>query len=322
MSVPTKPGPNPGTRPDSMSGLLQIAKAPWFKPVAVTVALVVLFGVAVVVARFLRGLQPVEDFIATYHGTTTLPDSAPKGIPAWLGWQHFLNMFFLLFIIRSGWQIRNSSLPMNWKRKKPNWLFRISGKKINLAIWWHLNWDTLWILNGLVFLVLIFVTGQWMRLVPLGWDAFPNALSVALQYLSLDWPLENGWVNYNSLQLLTYFVTVFLATPLAIITGIRMSPAFQARATKAATVFPMTIARKIHFLVMLWFVVFIVIHVTLVFATGALRNLNHMYAAQDNDGWLGFWIFLASMLGLVGGWFAASPFVIRYFASFSGNVTR
>jgi hypothetical protein len=73
---------------------------------------------------------------------------------------------------------------------------------------------------------------------------------------------------------------------------------------------------------MLWFVVFIVIHVTLVFATGTLRNLNHMYAARDDDGWLGFWIFLASILTLVGAWFAASPFVIRYFASFSGNVTR
>ena len=322
MFTPTKPNSKPGARYSSISGPLPIAKATWFKPVAVAVGLVVLFAVSVLVARYLRGLQPVQDFIAKYHGTTTLPDNAPMGIPAWLGWQHFLNMFFLLFIIRSGWQIRSSSLPMNWKRKKQNWLFRKSGKKINLAIWWHLSLDMLWLLNGVVFFVLIFVTGQWMRLVPLGWDVFPNAVSVGVQYLSLDWPLENGWVNYNSLQLITYFVTVFLAAPLAMITGIRLSPAFQARVPKAATVFPMTIARKLHFMVMLWFVIFIIIHVTLVFATGALRNLNHMYAAQDSDSWLGFWIFLASILALTGAWFAASPFVIRYFASFSGNVTR
>ena len=74
-----------------------------------------------------------------------------------------------------------------------------------------------------LFFVLLFVTGQWMRIVPTSWDVFPNALSAALQYVSLDWPTENGWVNYNSLQLLAYFVTVFIAAPLAIVTGMRMS---------------------------------------------------------------------------------------------------
>ena len=28
----------------------------------------------------------------------------------------------------------------------------------------------------------------------------PNALSVLIQYLSLDWPADNGWVAYNGLQ--------------------------------------------------------------------------------------------------------------------------
>ena len=42
---------------------------------------------------------------------------------------------------------------------------------------------------------------------------FPNALSVVIQYLSLDWPTENGWVAYNGLQLFAYFVTVFVAAP-------------------------------------------------------------------------------------------------------------
>ena len=60
---------------------------------------------------------------------------------------------------------------------------------------------------GLIDCVLLFVTGQWMRVIPTSWEVFPNALSAALQYVSLDWPTENGWVNYNGLQQLAYRVS-------------------------------------------------------------------------------------------------------------------
>ena len=100
---------------------------------------------------------------------------------------------------------------------------------IGLARWWHLSMDLLWLLNGMVFYVLLFATGQWQRLVPTSWAVFPNALSVLIQYLSLNWPVENTWVAYNGLQLIAYFVTVFVAAPLALITGLGMSPALSTR---------------------------------------------------------------------------------------------
>ena len=121
---------------------------------------------------------------------------------------------------------------------------------IGLARWWHLGIDTLWLANGIVFFVLLFTTGQWMRLVPLHWDVFPNALSVAIQYLSLDWPTESGWSNYNSLQLLAYFITVFLAAPLALLTGLGMSPALSTRFRRISSVFSIQFARSVHFLVL------------------------------------------------------------------------
>ncbi|EUA42735.1 putative thiosulfate reductase cytochrome B subunit [Mycobacterium xenopi 4042] len=82
---------------------------------------------------------------------------------------------------------------------------------IGLARWWHLGVDVLWLLNGAVFYVLLFATGQWRHIVPTNWDVFPNAVSVAIQYLSLHWPTDNGWVAYNGLQVLAYFTTVFIA---------------------------------------------------------------------------------------------------------------
>jgi hypothetical protein len=151
---------------------------------------------------------------------------------------------------------------------------------------------------------------------------FPNALSTAIQYASLNWPVENGWVNYNSLQLLAYFTTVFVAAPLAIVSGIRMSGAWPANATRLTKAYPITVARAIHFPVMLYFVLFVIAHVTLVLATGALRNLNHMYAGRDDAGWWGLGIFAISLAVMVGAWVAARPLLLRPVASLTGTVSR
>ena len=120
---------------------------------------------------------------------------------------------------------------------------------------------------------------------------FPSAASVLIQYLSLHWPTENGWTAYNSLQLLAYFITVFVAAPLALITGLGMSPALSTRIKPVSRVLSIQVARSLHFLVLVWFLFFIVIHVTLVFTTGLLRNLNHIYAGRDDSSWIGFGIF-------------------------------
>jgi hypothetical protein len=294
----------------------------WFRLVWIAPALVVGLLIVVVAAIGIRSLPAVQDFLVTYPGSTPLPADAPVGIPAWLGWQHFLNMFFLLFIVRTGWVIRQGVRPsVFWMRRNDG---RLRTKnppiRIGLPLWFHLSVDALWVLNGIVFVVLLFSTGQWMRIVPTSWGVIPNAVSAGLQYLSLNWPTEHAWVNYNSLQLLSYFATVFLAAPLALITGIRIAPGFAARLRPLDRVFPTRAARTIHFLVMIYFVAFVVVHVTLVLATGALENLGVMYAASDDAGWAGFWIFAASLVVLAAGWIAARPAVLTAIAGRTGTV--
>ena len=170
--------------------------------------------------------------------------------------------------------------------------------------------------------MLLFATGHWVRIVPTSWEVFPNALSAAIQYVSLDWPTENGWVNYNSLQQLAYFATVFIAAPLAVITGVRMSGFWPKNAKALNRAYPVEWARAVHFPVMLYFVAFIIVHVALVFATGALRNLNHMYGGSDVVNWIGFWIFV----GLAGDHRASAgsppgPLVLAPIAALSGRVS-
>jgi len=63
---------------------------------------------------------------------------------------------------------------------------------------------------------------------------------------------------------------------------------------------------------MVWFLFFIAVHVTLVLTTGALRNLNHVYAVRDDASWVGFALFAASMAVIVVLWVAATPFTLAH----------
>jgi methionine sulfoxide reductase catalytic subunit len=159
---------------------------------------------------------------------------------------------------------------------------------------------------------LVFSTGHWQRLVPTSWDYVPNAISVGLQYLSLDWPSEMGWTAYNALQVFAYFFTVFIAAPAALITGLGLSPALSTRLRLVSTPLSIQVARSLHFLIMVWFLVFIWLHVTLVLTTGARANLNHMFAARNDDSWVGFLMFAAAMLVVIIAWAAATPFTLRH----------
>lgn len=291
----------------------------WAIPAAVVVVVAI-----VLVAKALRAGGPVHDFVATYPGDAALPAGAPIGFPAWLQWQHFLNSFFILFVIRTGLQLRAPRRPSAFWIRRNTGLIRTANPpvRIGLPLWFHLSITTLWLLNGAVFYVLLFASGQWVRVVPTGWDVVPNAVSAGIQYASLEWPIANGWVNYNGLQLLSYFVTIFIAAPLAILTGIRMAPGFAARLRPLDRIFPTRIVRGIHFGVMIYYIAFIVVHVTLVFTTGALRNLNHMYAGRDDQSWIGLAVFTVSLVVMVVGWVAARPSVLAAIAGRTGTVIR
>lgn len=299
-------------------------KSRWFPLVWVIPALLVAFLVVVLLANWLRGLPGIQSFMTDFPGRSALPESAPVGFPAWLAWQHFLNAFLIIFVIRSGWAIRTTKRPAAYWTRNNTGILRTKGQpeRISLNHWFHISIDVLWLLNGLVFYILIFATGQWMRIVPVSWDVFPNAVSAGIQYASLNWPLEMGWVNYNALQTLTYFLTVFVAAPLAAITGIRMAPGLAARFKSIEKVFPITLARAIHFPVMLYFVAFIVVHVFLVLTTGAINNLNHMYAVRNDESWWGFWIFAASIVVMAVAWVAARPSILSSIAALTGKVRR
>lgn len=295
--------------------------------------------VGIAVGRELRGLPFIEEFIQRYPGHTSDPISY-QGFPDWLRIQHFANIILMMFIIRSGIQIladhprlyldKNSTPGSEWFRFQhevpkdrlwvakddavtlPGWI-GLPGIRhsIGLARWWHFSCDMLWMLNGIVFYVLLFTTHQWERLIPTSWEVIPNALSMMLQYLSLQMPPENGWIRYNSLQQIAYFITVFVAAPLAIFTGLMQAPAIANSFGFLGKLFNRQFSRTIHFLIMLWFVQFLVVHVTMVFVTGVRRNLNHITIGTDTLDFTGLLIAAIALTGLAIVWFRATPFTLN-----------
>ncbi|WP_326968161.1 cytochrome b/b6 domain-containing protein [Arthrobacter sp. CG_A4] len=288
----------------------------WIKRVVLlAVGAVAAAAILVLAARGVTTLPGVPAFLERYPGEYHLPQTAEPGFPWWAQWTHFLNFFLIVLIIRSGYQVRTQQKPPAF------WTPKRGGKKISITLWLHQSLDILWLVNGLVFVVLLFASGHWMRIVPTSWEVFPNALSALLQYMTLDWPVENGWVNYNSLQQLMYFLVVFIAAPLAAITGVRMSEFWPTNAKTLDRIYPVEAARAVHFPTMLFFVLFILVHVFLVLSTGALRNLNHMFGGTDVVNWTGFWLFAAAIAITIAGWYAARPILLAPLAKLFGQVS-
>ena len=335
-----------GGIPEEMATLPQIRVGKrWYSfrryaPLAVAVAVVLLLG-GVFGARALRAVPAVQAFIAAYPGTGSFGPRVLSGFPWWLRYQHYLNFVLMLLIIRAGvadsrrpprltvdagcapeseWFRLRQAVPTDrpWTAKDdsvalPRWL-GLPGIRhsIGLARWWHFGMDVLWVANGAVFCVLLFATDQWHRLVPMSWDVVPSAASVALQYLSLDFPPPSGWEQYNALQMLTYFVTVFVAAPLALATGLLQSPAIAARFGFGAGVLNRQVSRTVHFGVLLYFVAYIAVHVTMVCITGAAVNFNHITRGVDAPDASGVWLFVLGTAVAAAIWIAATPFTLRY----------
>ena len=266
-------------------------------------------------------------------GVGPAPETAvgPVGFPAWLRITHYVNFLFLVLLIRSGLQILmdhprlygnvHCTPGTEWLRLTPVevphdrvWTAKDDSRHLSpwiglpgyrhtvgMARHWHFLSVLFWVGNGLVFLVLLFVTDQWKRLVPTTWSVVPEAWAVFVHYATFHRPPEpNGFFQYNALQQLAYFSVVFILAPLAILTGPSMSPAL----TNRFGWYPFLpgnrqVGRSIHFVVMCAFVLFILGHVSMVAMTGLVRNMNHVVRGSDDASPAGLILGLAGIAAVV-----------------------
>jgi DMSO/TMAO reductase YedYZ molybdopterin-dependent catalytic subunit/thiosulfate reductase cytochrome b subunit len=307
----------------------------WIRPsfLIAAIVLVLLPVLAAWIEFFLFGLPHIPPVPQIYPDNFT----GPHGFPLWVRYCHFFNFVFLMMLIRSGLSIlvdhprlyfNDDCTPgSEWIRWTPIqvptdriWTAKDDARYISpivatpgyrhtvgVARSWHFLDVYGFILTGIFFVILLFDTEQWRRLVPQSTVVVLQAWSTWVHYATFHMPPEfDGYYGYNALQQIAYFFAVFVFGPLAILTGIAMSPAVVNRFPWYAKLFGgRQSARSIHFLTMLSFLAFIVVHVTLVAMTGFARNMNHIVMGTDDQNRLGMILGFAGIGVVVLSWVAA-----------------
>ncbi len=289
----------------------------WLLGIAITLAIAL---VAAAKLYFASGAG--HQFLAR-HACIPLSPPVPAGMPAFVRWTHLLTFFLLVIIVRSGLQVLadhprlytkvhctpgrewlrfRGPVPPDrvWTAKQDTItlspLVGLPGGRhtIGVARHWHFIFDILFVLTGIVYAAFLFSTPWLHRLLPTHASIFPAAASCAVTYLSLHLPRgASGFFHYDALQQLTYFSVIFILAPLAILTGLAMSPALDNRFRWYARLFGnRQIARSIHFLVMVSFLAFFIGHMALVALTGLAPNLNDITLANNHNNLDGFAIWL------------------------------
>ncbi len=231
--------------------------------------------------------------------------------PFWLRAAHVFNLLFLSLLVRSGLEILSAHPKFYWhddcapgsewlsfsKRHKPagvlwtasdeetswsSWIALPGHANLGLGRHWHFLADAGWLVTGFVYVVALFVTPEWHRLIPTSWQIVPAAWHTLLRYATLHVVETPG--AYNALEQLSYFGVVFLLAPLSTATGIAMSPAIAARFPGYLRIFHgRQSARSIHFLSLCAFVLFFVVHVTMVTLHGLRSQLALIVLGQTQQ---------------------------------------
>lgn len=171
---------------------------------------------------------------------------------------------------------------------------------------WHFVDVYGFIITGRIFIPLLFVSGQWARMVADSWIVFPSAWNTFVHYANFRFPPEqDGFYAYNPLQPLVYFFIVFVFAPISILAGASMSPAMVNHFPRFPRIFGgRQGARSIHFLMMLCRLGFLAVHVTLAVQIGLERNLNHIVLGTDNLRPLGMHLGFVGLASVLGSWIA------------------
>jgi len=231
--------------------------------------------------------------------------------PLWLRAAHFFNFLLLSLLIRSGFEILSAHPRFYWndhctpgsewlkftrKQRPKDRLWTASDEEssfpsaialpghenLGLGRHWHFLADFAWLLTGLVYVVMLFVTPEWRRLIPTSWQIVPDAWHAMLSYLSFHVVETPG--AYNALQQLSYAAVIFLLAPFSIATGVAMSPAVAARFPSYIKLFHgRQGARSLHFLALCAFIVFFIGHVTIVALHGFRRELALIVLGQTHN---------------------------------------
>ena len=149
----------------------------------------------------------------------------------------------------------------------------------------YLHFQSAWVLvlTGLLYVLASVFNGHLRKnLTPgkeeLSWRVLAGSI---VDHLRFKRPSEEEAWSYNVLQRISYLVVIFVMLPLMIWTGLAMSPGF-------VSAFPVTVtslggqqsARTIHFLLTIALVLFLLVHVVMIFLAGFWCRMRAMITGR------------------------------------------
>jgi len=178
-----------------------------------------------------------------------------------------------------GWSGKGEGEPRGF----PAWATIPSYRDLADGRRWHFFFAWLFVINGLVYLALGFLQRHIQRdLWPKAWQLKPaHILHEIATHARLQFPKGEEARTYNILQKATYLAVIFILLPLMLATGLTMSPGFNSIAPWMLDLFGgRQSARSIHFISANLIVLFVLVHLVMVVASGTWNNIRSMITGK------------------------------------------
>jgi thiosulfate reductase cytochrome b subunit len=165
----------------------------------------------------------------------------------------------------------------------PGWITIPSWRDLATGRRWHFFFAWVLVLNGALYLVHAVATGHFRRdILPKVAELGPRHLVRELwNHLRLRFPRGAAALTYNPLQKISYLAVILILAPLMVLTGLTMSPGFDAACPVLLDVFGgRQSARSLHFITANLLVLFFVVHMAALLAVGVWNELRSMITGR------------------------------------------
>jgi thiosulfate reductase cytochrome b subunit len=206
---------------------------------------------------------------------------------------HWINALCFLLLLMSGLQIFNAHPRLYWGQFGADhdtpwlaisggvpWQFTLPGMRdLGAGRNWHFFFAWALVINGLAYLAFSIFNRHVQRdLLPARQELKPAHLWEQIVHHAQFKRITGAAAkNYNTLQKLAYVAVIFVLFPLIILTGLTMSPGFNAIAPILLDIFGgRQSARSLHFIAANLLIAFLVIHLVEVVVAGAWNEIRSM----------------------------------------------
>ena len=208
---------------------------------------------------------------------------------------HWVNVVAITGLLLSGLQILVAHPTLYWGEASgrawlhianhggnmafPGWLLLPGHRDLATGRHWHFLFAWVLVINGLIYLLAALVTRHLTRdIVPSVAELAPRRLAADLwHHLRLQFPTGEAARHYNPLQKIFYAGVLLVVIPLVVLTGLTMSPGFDAVAPWLLDLFGgRQSARSLHFIGVNLILVFLVAHLGALLAVGVWNELRSM----------------------------------------------